>query len=86
MLRPGGRFYFEEVTVDALATRTYRTLFDHPTADRFTAAEFVDELARHSLHTDPSRWTTRIRGHYLLGVATRTSNQREPQHHDHPGG
>ncbi|MCX6466373.1 MAG: class I SAM-dependent methyltransferase, partial [Pseudonocardiales bacterium] len=31
VLKPGGRFYFDEVTAAALATRGYRWLFDHPT-------------------------------------------------------
>lgn len=70
VLRPGGRFYFDEVTADALATRGYRWLFDHPTHDRFTAAEFVAELERQGLIVG-SRWRTRIRDHYLLGVADR---------------
>ena len=70
VLRPGGRFYFDEVTADALATRGYRWLFDHPTHDRFTAAEFIAELERQGLVVG-QRWLTRIRGHYLLGVADR---------------
>ncbi|GAA3228890.1 class I SAM-dependent methyltransferase [Pseudonocardia petroleophila] len=70
VLKPGGRFYFDEVTAAALATRGYRWLFDHPTEDRFTAQEFVAELERQGLQVG-SRWRTRIRGHYLLGVAQR---------------
>ena len=68
VLRPGGRFYFDEVTAAALATRGYRWLFDHPTEDRFTAREFVAELEGQGLQVG-SRWRTRFRGHYLLGVA-----------------
>lgn len=86
VLRPGGRFFFDEVTAAALATRTYRTLFDHPTDDRFTAAEFIDELVQHGLHTDPDRWTTRLRGHYLLGVATRASSPTPLARHFPPSG
>lgn len=67
---PGGRFYFEEVTKHALDRPTYRRLFDHPTDDRFTAEQFVDELRRHGLLILGS--VTRIRGgDYLLGVATK---------------
>ena len=44
VLRPGGRFFFEEVTRQALDRWAYRTFFDHPKTDRFTAAEFVAEL------------------------------------------
>ncbi|QJY50753.1 class I SAM-dependent methyltransferase [Pseudonocardia broussonetiae] len=70
VLRPGGRFYFDEVTAAALATRGYRWLFDHPTHDRFSGPDFVAELERQGLRVGP-RWLTRIRGHYLLGVADR---------------
>ncbi len=72
VLRPGGRFYFDEVTADALATRGYRWLFDHPTQNRFTAAGFVAELERQGLVVG-RRWRTRIRGHYVLGVADRVA-------------
>lgn len=71
VLRPGGRFYFEEVTATALARPSYRLLFDHPEHDRFTAGEFLAELARHGL--DPGdRWRTRIGSDYLFGVARRS--------------
>lgn len=69
VLKPGGRFYFDEVTAAALATRGYRWLFDHPSEDRFTGAEFVAELQRQGLHV--RGWRTYLRGHYLLGVAER---------------
>ena len=68
VLRPGGRFYFDEVTAAALATRGYRWLFDHPEHDRFSGPNFVAELERHGLRVG-RRWTTRLSGHYLLGVA-----------------
>ncbi|OZM76605.1 16S rRNA (cytosine(1402)-N(4))-methyltransferase [Pseudonocardia sp. MH-G8] len=70
VLRPGGRFYFDQVTALALATRSYRWLTDHPTHDRFTGEGFVAELERQGLQVG-TRWATRIRGHYLLGVADR---------------
>jgi ubiquinone/menaquinone biosynthesis C-methylase UbiE len=69
VLKPGGRFYFDEVTAAALATRGYRWLFDHPTEDRFTGAQFVAELQRQGLTV--RGWRTYLRGHYLLGVAER---------------
>lgn len=67
VLKPGGRFYFDEVTAHALARPSYRLLFDHPTTDRFTAEDFLDELPRHGLESLGSR--IRLRGDYLLGVA-----------------
>lgn len=69
VLTPGGRFYFEEVTAHALARPIYQRLFDHPTEDRFTAEQFLDELAHHGLVVFGS--LTRIRGDYLLGVAAK---------------
>ncbi|HEU5156470.1 MAG TPA: class I SAM-dependent methyltransferase [Streptosporangiaceae bacterium] len=70
VLRPDGKFYFEEVTAVALARPAYRALFDHPTADRFSAGEFLAELPRHGLRVD-DRWATRLGGDFLLGVAYR---------------
>ena len=70
VLRPGGQFYFDEVTARALARPSYRILFDHPTHDRFTAEQFRDELDRHNLHVG-DRWLTPIGGDYLIGVARR---------------
>jgi SAM-dependent methyltransferase len=70
VLRPGGRFFFDEVTATALNRATYRRLFDHPTQDRFTAGDFLAELPRHGLDIG-ERWHTRVGGDYLLGVAQR---------------
>lgn len=72
VLAPGGRFYFEEVTAHALARPIYQRLFDHPTEDRFTAEQFLDEFAHHGLVVLGS--LTRIRGDYLLGVAVNPVN------------
>jgi len=69
VLAPGGKFYFDEVTALALATPTYRLLFDHPAENRFTAEEFLAELARHNLIVD-QQYLTRRHGRYVLGVAT----------------
>lgn len=72
VLRPGGRFYFEEVTATALARPSYQKLFDHPSQDRFTAGQFLAELPDHGLDVE-DRWVTRIGADYLLGVACRRS-------------
>ena len=66
VLRPGGRFFFEEVTATALARPSYRALFDHPDRDRFTAGEFLAECGRQGL-TVGERWVTRVGGDYLFG-------------------
>ena len=47
VLRPGGTFYYLEVTAAALARPSFRVLLDHPTEDRFTAGQFLAELANH---------------------------------------
>nr|WP_221383100.1 class I SAM-dependent methyltransferase [Actinoplanes polyasparticus] len=70
VLRPGGRFYFDEVTASALARPSYRRLFDHPVHDRFTADEFRIELERHGFEVG-DRFLTRVSGDYFLGVAER---------------
>ena len=70
VLRPGGRFFFDEVTAAALARPTYKRLFLHPAEDRFTAGEFLAELPRHGLEIG-ERWRTYIGSDYLLGVADR---------------
>ncbi|MPY80299.1 MAG: methyltransferase domain-containing protein [Actinophytocola sp.] len=74
VLKPGGRFYFDEVTAIALASRTYRLLFDHPEYDRFTAEEFVTALQERGLAVD-DRVLTRRSGRYVLGVARRTAGR-----------
>lgn len=70
VLRPAGKFVFEEVTAKALATRTYRLLFDHPEHDRFTADEFIVALRERGLDVGERIRTIRG-GHYVLGVASR---------------
>ena len=45
VLKPGSRFFFEEVTKKALETWLYRTFLEHPAENRFTEADFVKELA-----------------------------------------
>ena len=47
VLRPGGRFFFEEVTEAALNRWIYRTYLDHPQQNRFSEAEFLTEMRRH---------------------------------------
>ena len=71
VLRPGGRFFFEEVTATALARPSYRLLFEHPAEDRFTAGEFLAECGRQGLAVG-ERWATRVGGDYLFGVAERS--------------
>ena len=67
VLKPGGRFFFDEVTATALARPSYRRLTDHPEHDRFTAGQFLAELPRHGMVRLGSR--TRVGEDYLFGVA-----------------
>lgn len=69
VLRPGGRFFFEEVTTRALDRWSYRTFLDHPKHDRFGAFGFVHELEQQGLHVG-DRATTRFFGDFVIGVAT----------------
>jgi len=71
VLRPGGRFFFEEVTRHALARRAYRRFLDHPTEDRFSGGEFVAEVERSGLQVP--RWTERFFGDFVFGVGFRTN-------------
>lgn len=45
VLKPGGRFYFEEVTAAALDLWIYRALLKHPAENRFDEARFLAELS-----------------------------------------
>jgi SAM-dependent methyltransferase len=80
VVRPGGRFFFDEVTATALARPTYRRLFDHPREDRFTAGDFLAELTRRGLHVG-ERWRTRIGADYLLGVAVKDDQAAASDRH-----
>lgn len=70
VLRPGGRFYFDEVTSAALARPTYKKLFKHPEHDRFSAGQLMAALQEYHLGVD-ERWQTVVGSDYVLGVATR---------------
>ena len=75
VLRPGGRFYFEEVTAHALARWSYRTFLDHPSEDRFGAFGFVSELELAGLRVG-DRATTRFFGDFVIGVARKVPSSR----------
>lgn len=69
VLKPGGRFYFEEVTLHALQRWSYRTFTDHPDHDRFTGAEFIAACEDTGLAVG-DRWVERFFGDFVIGVAT----------------
>lgn len=49
VLKPGGTFFFEEVTSLALERWIYRTFLQHPTENRFSQAEFLEEVVNHRM-------------------------------------
>ena len=67
VLRPGGRFFFEEVTSQALNRWAYRTFLDHPKGDRFSARQFILELERHGIEVG-SNYSERFFGDFVIGV------------------
>jgi ubiquinone/menaquinone biosynthesis C-methylase UbiE len=67
VLRPGGRFFFEEVTRQALDGWVYRTFLVHPSADRFSGNELAIELQRQGMDVEAT--TYRCAGDFVFGVA-----------------
>jgi ubiquinone/menaquinone biosynthesis C-methylase UbiE len=70
VLRPGGRLLFEEVPRHFLDKWAIRTFTDHPRTNRFEAAEFAEELARHGLHGS-GQLKPRVGGMVFTGAAIR---------------
>ncbi|MGX9787211.1 class I SAM-dependent methyltransferase [Mycobacterium sp. MMS18-G62] len=71
VLRPGGLLLFEEVPRHILNTWAFRTFTVHPRENRFEAAEFAAELARHGLH-GTGRIETHLGGMLFVGAARKT--------------
>lgn len=69
VLKPGGRFYFEEVLQGFLETRLARGLFRHPAEGHFTAHEFA--LACEDAGFKLLRPMTELGPYFTLGVAVR---------------
>lgn len=67
VLRPEGRFFFEEVTSHALNRWTYRTFLEHPKNDRFTGDQLIRELERHGIHVG-ANYLERFFGDFIIGV------------------
>ena len=66
VLRPGGRFFFEEVTDHALQRWFYRTFLDHPRENRFSAQDFVAEVERHGMIV--THMVERFFGDFVIGI------------------
>jgi ubiquinone/menaquinone biosynthesis C-methylase UbiE len=60
VLRPGGRFYAEEVLRDFISHPLWRRVLDHPQQDRFDHHGFVEELRSQGFdvvrHQPLARW------------------------------
>ncbi len=52
VLKPNGRFFFEEVTAKALDRWFYRTFLDHPKDNRFSGKQFVNELEKNKIRVE----------------------------------
>lgn len=72
VLRPGGRFFFEEVTKQALDRAVYRTLFAHPAENRFGRDEFVGELEKRGIAVG-NNVVERFFGDFIIGAGRRES-------------
>ena len=71
VLKPGGRFFFEEVTKHALDRLFYRIFLEHPSENRFSADEFVSELERQGFDVG-SRMTVKFLGDFVFGVGIKS--------------
>ncbi len=70
VLRPGGRFFFMEVTRQALNRRLYRVLFVHPTENRFSKENLIAELERQGIFVG-GNIVGRFFGDFIYGVGRR---------------
>lgn len=71
VLKPGGKFYFEEVTKKALGRWFYRTFLKHPTENRFTGDDFVSELEKNGIVVGSNKqyW---LFNDLIIGIGTLT--------------
>jgi ubiquinone/menaquinone biosynthesis C-methylase UbiE len=74
VLRPGGKFFFEEVTQAALDRWIYRTFLEHPRENRFSEAQFLAELQRNGFQSSAPIHRV-LFGDIFIGAA-KLQNQR----------
>lgn len=70
VLKPGGRFFFEEVTRHALERWAYRRFLEHPQENRFSGEELVAELERQGIRVGQNH-VERFFGDFVIGVGHR---------------
>ena len=68
VLKPGGRFFCEEILRRFITHPIIGRLMAHPQEDRFDASEFIDALKAAGFHIDAWRQTADL---YLWVVATK---------------
>ena len=75
VLKPGGKFFFEEVTKRALDRWFYRTFLDHPKTNRFSAEQFVAEIEGQGIMVGEKHleW---FFGDFVVGVGCRLNLNR----------
>ena len=74
VLKPDGKFFFEEVTKKALDRWFYRTFLEHPKTNRFSAREFSAELERQGIMVEEKQleW---FFGDFVVGVGRRVNSK-----------
>lgn len=72
VLKPGGLFFFEEVTKQALDRWFYRTFFDHPKENRFGLEDFVAEVERQGMKVE-NQTAAFMFGDFFAGVGRRVA-------------
>ncbi len=78
VLKPGGLFFFEEVTKAALERWLYRTLLDHPKENRFSIGEFLAELESQRIKLK-GQTATLMFGDIFAGVGRLAGSGREAE-------
>ena len=73
VLKPNGRFFFEEVSKRALDRWFYRTFLDHPKTNRFSAEEFIAELEKQGIMVGEKRLNWFF-DDFVVGVGRRTKS------------
>lgn len=74
VLKPGGKFYFEEVTSHALGRWFYRTFLEHPQSQHwFNKEKFVAELEGNGIMVGPNV-VERFFGDFIIGVGCRSKS------------
>ena len=70
VLKPGGRFFFEEVTAQWIHRWPYSVLFDHPRSNRFSGSQLVEALERSGIAVGHN-FVERKAGDFIFGVGWR---------------